>query len=232
MRSSASIVIVGAALAAAAPAPQDIPDLNALAAALPSFVSELGPLVTQEAQALGGDLASLQIPGVNPTAVVSDLPAFIASNLPAWESAAIGAIPSGLLSPAELAAISASAPDIFSQVAGQIDAIISELPQTLPVTALGPFLASELPALESAALAEVSSLVPEASSVLTALQGEITGGPTPTLGGTGVAPKTTASASKTGSAPIQTFTGAANANGWGKEVMGAAAVVGFVGAML
>ena len=230
---------MGAALAAAAPAPQDLPqDLNALAAALPSLVSELGPFVTQEAQALGPQLASLQIPGINPTAVVSDLPAFISSNLGSWETAAVGAIPSGIFSPDQLAAISAVSPGIFSEVADQLDAVISALPQTLPVTALGPYLASELPALESAALAEVSSLVPEASSVLTALQGEITSGPAPVLSGTGVAPKTTSatgisgSRTPTASAPINTFTGAANANGWGKEVMGAAAVVGFVGAML
>ena len=229
---------MGAALAAAAPSPEP-QQLASFAAQLPSLVAELGPLVSAEASQLAPaleNLQNLQIPGLSPTAVVSDLPAVLSSELPALETYALAQIPSGLFSPAEMSAISAAAPGIFSSIAQNIDGLIADLPQTLPVTALGPYIASNLPAIESEILADVSSLVPVASSILTAVDAQATGagsagttgGFGPTATGTGFSGALT----PTASAPISTFTGAASANGWGKGVVGAAAVVGVVGAML
>ncbi|KAI4143224.1 MAG: hypothetical protein LQ340_007078 [Diploschistes diacapsis] len=222
---------MGAAIVAAVPQ-----NLDTIASELPALVSQLGPLVTQVAGGLGPELATLQIPGINPTAVVSDLPAVLASNLPMLEGLALGSIPSGIFSPAEMSAISADSPAVFTALVQNIDGLISQLPQTLPITALGGYVASNLPIIESAVLADISSLIPEASSILTAVEAQATGGSIGTTGGFPGATATVTSFSgaltPTSSAPLQTFTGAASANAWGKEVMGAAAAVGILGAML
>ena len=237
MRTATRFFAVGAALAAAAPnaEPQQ---LDTLAAELPSLVSQLGPFVSAEATALVPilqNIGSVSIPGVPATAVVSDLPSILNAELPALETLAIGAIPSGLFSPAEMSAISSASPAVFTALAQNIDGLLAQLPQTLPVASLGGFIASNLPAVESAILADVSSLIPYASSILTAIDGQATAtattgggsaGTTGAIGTGGVTP------TATGISPtITPFTGAANANGWGKGVVGAAAVA-VVGAFL
>lgn len=234
MRTAASLTFLGAALAAAAP--QDLGAIGSqIASELPSLVSDLGPLASADAPQISAFLQSLSIPGVAPTVAISQLPAVLSSELPALETAAFGLL-SGFLPPDQLSIIETAAPPVFTAVASNLGGLLSQLPSSLlaePVTALGPYLASNLPAIESAILPEISALEPEASSYLTALGGLATG----TGAGTTGLPSPTATATgfsgvTTPTAPIATFTGAANANGWGKEVAGAAAVAGIVGALL
>jgi hypothetical protein len=211
-----------------------ISELKALITDLPAVFANGGVM---EADRLAGLLSIL-----DPQGVVSDLPAVFSSDLPIIESffgALLTAlIPSGAVPTEIIADIPAFATEEGSLLLSDLDALVTEIPGTLPLSnpALPSFLVSLLPQLgtdvegfASAMLADFTkslgstSTAPAHATALTTTPSLTSKTSTSASSASGFL--TTSNTATVASNTAATATGAAATIGWKAEIVG---VLGFV----
>jgi hypothetical protein len=192
-----------------------------------AFVTEIPSILDDDGPALVSELASL-IGEIDPSGVVGDIPSLISAYYPDIESYVdeliSEAIPPGAV-PTDIAAeIPTLVSEILPALVTDIDAAITELPSTLPLSALPGLVSAYGQIVESEVEAEASELVPILSSALFALAGTASTSASTSTGTTSPASAVSTSANATLPAPpaITSFSSAGST--WKAEI---GLVVGF-----
>jgi hypothetical protein len=195
------------------------------------YVTEIPSILIAKGPALATELASI-ISKIDPTGVVGDIPSLISAYYPVVESFidefVSGAIPSGVV-PTEIAAeIPTFVSEILPALITEVDAVVSEIPSTLPLSALPGLVTVFVQIIGSEVEAEASKLVPAFSSALFGQTSTTSASASASLGTTSLASAAnstlTKSPSVTPPAPSVTTSFASAGSTWKAEI---SLVVGF-----
>jgi hypothetical protein len=149
------------------------------------YVTEIPSILVADGPSLATELASI-ISEIDPTGVVGDIPSLISAYYPVVESFVdefvSGAISSGVV-PTEIAAeIPTFVSEILPTLVTKVDAIVSELPSTLPLSALPGLVTAFVQIIGSEVESEASKLVPVFSSALFAQSGNASASASASIG--------------------------------------------------